>query len=642
MIKYAFLVGFSLFLINAFSYQQDTAVVLTKKEFSFTSTKVYENPNKGVNFEIIFSGPNGELINQAGYWDGGMEFKVRFSAPSLGNWTYETISSDVYNEGLHGEKGSFFVKEYNGTNNFKLRGWLEVSNSGRYLSYGDGTPFFYLGDTAWEMGWKSNREELSEYLRDRKLKGFTVIQTVPLSHQYLTNNGRRNRYGEDFFIDEDFSKINPRYFDYIDEIVDSVNARGMVAAIVPLWGWLNELHHRPEWGDNYITLNQSLLMAKYISARYAGNNVIWLIGGDDKYNTPERKEFWDEFARVVKNSTGWRQLATVHPRGWSASYDYFDSETEWLDFHMYQSSHLASAYYVYTAAEEGYNLNPVKPLINGEPNYEDIFNDLKKPNDEGAYRLSDYNVREASYQSILSGATMGIAYGANGVWQWHKLDLPGSHYGRVPVLDAIKFPGSSQMGFLKNFMEDYNWFELKPGQEFIASNHGNKKIITGRTSSHLISYIPRGLNTGIEYVLPKNLIVLDMRYINPVSGEVINEIGEKEGNFLAQPPDTMDWLFVAELKEKELERPDKVSLFQNYPNPFNPSTNIEYYLKESQNVNLAIYNSIGQRIITLVDRRKARGFHIVNFEATNLTSGVYFYVLKVNEELITKRMILIK
>ncbi len=624
------------------AFQQDTLVVLTKKEFSFESDEVYNNPHKEVEFEITFNGPNGEVINQAGYWDGGKTFKVRFSAPATGEWTYLTESSDQTNTGLHQNRGTFYVTSYAGTNDFKTKGWLKVSDTNRFLTYGDGTPFFYLADTAWEMGWKSTREELKNYLENRKSKGFSVIQMVPLSHQYLTNNGRRNRYGEDFFLNEDFSKINPRYFDYIDEIVDSVNNKGMVAAIVPLWGWLNELHHRPEWGDNYINKEESLLMAKYISARYAGDNIIWLIGGDDRYDTPERKAFWDEFARIIKNSTGWRQLATVHPRGWSASYDYFDSGTEWLDFHMYQSSHLASAYYVYTAGRKGYDLEPVKPLINGEPNYEDIFNDLKRPDDEGAYRLSDYHVREASYQSILSGATMGIAYGGNGIWQWHKNNLPGSHYARVPVMEAINFPGSTQIGILKDIMEEYNWFQLVPNQDFVTSPSEDRVIITAQTKSHLISYIPKGSDKQIEYVLPQNLRAKNGLFINPVNGEESVEGGVYEGKFTVQPPDTMDWIFIIELEEVQLSKPEKITLYQNYPNPFNPQTLIEYYLDENNSVRIDIYSSLGQRVATLVDGRKQEGFHVVDFDATNLASGVYFYVLRTNDELLTKKMLLIK
>jgi hypothetical protein len=623
--------------------QIDTLTVLTKKEFTFISDSIYQNPHIEVELNIIFSGPNGESITQGGYWDGGAIFKVRFAAPSQGMWSFETFSTDIDNEGLHEVDGSFFVKEYNGSEEFKYRGWLKVSDSGRYLTYGDGTPFFYLGDTAWEMGWKSTTAQLKEYISDRKSKGFSVIHTVPLSHQYLSNNGRRNRDGEDFFIDEDYSKINPRYFDHIDEIVDSVNSNGMILAMVPLWGWLNELHHRPDWGDNYINVEDSKLMARYMAARYAADNVVWIIGGDDRYDTDERRSFWDSFARIIKNASGWRQLATVHPRGWSASFDYFEPDTEWIDFQMYQSSHLVSAYYVYRTGRRGYDLEPVKPVINGEPNYEDIFNDLKNPGDEGAFRVKPEHVREAAYQSILSGATMGINYGANGVWQWSTLVNPGSHYARDVVMDAINYPGSDQMKVLKDIMIEYDWYDLKPNQEYTSIEFSEKVIISGVNSDHIISYLPMNLNTDVNYILPKDLIITDQRFINPITGLEVEIDNSVLGNkFSITPPDTTDWLFVANIEREVVEEPTNVQLYQNYPNPFNPNTVIEYYLNESSKVTLTIYDSIGREIRNIVNEVQQQGFHVASFNAQDLSSGIYFYRLTTDGYTTTKRMTLVK
>ncbi|MEQ9310040.1 MAG: T9SS type A sorting domain-containing protein [Balneolaceae bacterium] len=83
-------------------------------------------------------------------------------------------------------------------------------------------------------------------------------------------------------------------------------------------------------------------------------------------------------------------------------------------------------------------------------------------------------------------------------------------------------------------------------------------------------------------------------------------------------------------------------LDQNYPNPFNPSTKISYRLKTSGNVLLEIYNMIGRKVSTLVDRQQLRGNYEVNFDASNLSTGIYLYRLKVNGEVFTKRMLLLK
>jgi hypothetical protein len=88
--------------------------------------------------------------------------------------------------------------------------------------------------------------------------------------------------------------------------------------------------------------------------------------------------------------------------------------------------------------------------------------------------------------------------------------------------------------------------------------------------------------------------------------------------------------------------PDDFILEQNYPNPFNPSTVISYQLPVSSDVTLKVYDILGNEIATLVDEHKPAGRYEVDFNASSLSSGVYFYQLKANNFIKTKKMILIK
>jgi hypothetical protein len=88
--------------------------------------------------------------------------------------------------------------------------------------------------------------------------------------------------------------------------------------------------------------------------------------------------------------------------------------------------------------------------------------------------------------------------------------------------------------------------------------------------------------------------------------------------------------------------PNDYSLFQNYPNPFNPSTTIKFDLKEAGLVSLKIYDILGREISTLVNEVKPAGSYNINFNADNLTSGVYFYQFKAGEFVQTRKMILMK
>lgn len=88
--------------------------------------------------------------------------------------------------------------------------------------------------------------------------------------------------------------------------------------------------------------------------------------------------------------------------------------------------------------------------------------------------------------------------------------------------------------------------------------------------------------------------------------------------------------------------PRTFELKQNFPNPFNPTTQINYAVPEQADVRIEIYNVIGRRVATLVDREMAPGNYTVNFDASSLSSGMYFYRLQAGSTLLTKKMTLIK
>ncbi len=94
--------------------------------------------------------------------------------------------------------------------------------------------------------------------------------------------------------------------------------------------------------------------------------------------------------------------------------------------------------------------------------------------------------------------------------------------------------------------------------------------------------------------------------------------------------------------EIETERPKDFQLFQNYPNPFNPSTNIQFNLPTAGKVRLEVFNLLGQNVQVLVDEVRNEGVHSVTFDASALSSGVYFYQLEFDGQVLSKRMILLK
>ncbi len=96
------------------------------------------------------------------------------------------------------------------------------------------------------------------------------------------------------------------------------------------------------------------------------------------------------------------------------------------------------------------------------------------------------------------------------------------------------------------------------------------------------------------------------------------------------------------IDEAEQTQPNTITLHQNYPNPFNPSTTIVYELPRRAQVKIEIFDSSGRRVATLFDAPQNPGRHELNFNATHLASGVYYYRLKAGQFMQTKKMLLVK
>jgi len=117
---------------------------------------------------------------------------------------------------------------------------------------------------------------------------------------------------------------------------------------------------------------------------------------------------------------------------------------------------------------------------------------------------------------------------------------------------------------------------------------------------------------------------------------------QKENEMIAQVINILGSSDPADSIENENEIPSKFSLSQNYPNPFNPTTTIKYKIPEVSFVILKVYDVLGNEIITLVNEQKPLGNYKVEFNATTLPSGIYFYKLQAGNFVETKKMILMK
>jgi hypothetical protein len=116
----------------------------------------------------------------------------------------------------------------------RLRHELKVSPNHRFLIHGDGTPFFYLGDTAWELFHRLTLEESERYLENRRSKEFNVIQAVVLAETDGLNVP--NQDGERPLIDNDPAKPNEAYFKHVDAVVNMAAKKDLYIGMLPAWG----------------------------------------------------------------------------------------------------------------------------------------------------------------------------------------------------------------------------------------------------------------------------------------------------------------------------------------------------------------------------------------------------------------------
>src|SRR5829696_8680813 len=105
------------------------------------------------------------------------------------------------------------------------QGRLQVSKDGHYLQYENGDPFFWLGDTGWELFHRLKKEEIEKYLENRREKGFNVIQSVILAE--FDGLRKPNQYGEIPLNDLDPTRPNEKYFELVDWTIQQAMKKNM-------------------------------------------------------------------------------------------------------------------------------------------------------------------------------------------------------------------------------------------------------------------------------------------------------------------------------------------------------------------------------------------------------------------------------
>jgi hypothetical protein len=426
---------------------------------------------------------------------------------------------------------------------WKEHGPLKVTpDNPHYLTYSDGTPFFWLADTGWEMLHRLNREEIKKYMDDRSEKGFNVIQTVVIS-EFIRMDKPTNFYNDSIFISENPARpaitkgSNPEnaaeydFWDHVDYAVQTAASKGLYLALVPSWGeWVTPRGEKPFFN----TKEQTYQYGWFLGNRYRNNqNIIWILGGDR--HPDERSnglELWRAMAEGIADGTNdTRQLdgkadystTLMTHHSFNSSSNWFHRD-EWIDFHTWGSYHAeVNNTKAYTAAIADWNLPHPKPTINSEPCYEGHGINYAIE-DNGVFTSTD--VRLAAYWSVFSGCA-GFTYGAQPIWQF--TDATRRKFSPKTYMswqEALQLPGATEVGLMKKLMESRPMTNLVPDQSLIVDGQGDVAHYTCaiRGKAHAFVYIPTGNRTTVKMgVLSGEKIKAS--WFNPRNGEV-TEIGE--------------------------------------------------------------------------------------------------------------------
>jgi hypothetical protein len=534
--------------------QSPDALKWKKYELKFFSSAVYENPVQDVRtMEVTFTSPAGRIKTINAFWDGNEVWKARFMPDETGSWTFETKCSDTKNQGLDGQKGSFLCKPNPDQKDIYKHGPVINPPGTFYLTYSDGTPYFYLACTAWNGALKSTDEEWDQYLQQRAKNSFSAIQLVTTQWRGCEKSSE----GLTAFEGSGRIRINPDFFRLIDKKIDKVNEYGLVAAPVILWT-LQTGSGRELSPGYYLPDDQAILLAKYIVARYGGNHVIWILGGDGIY-TGTYEQRWKTIGRAVFDGKH-QGIVAQHPCGRSWIGEVYKDEP-WLNIIGYQSSHSNSEGTVNWITKgpmsQMWAHLPPRPLINLEPNYEEIN-----------FTIKDKDVRNACYWSLFATPVAGITYGANGIWPWlrkgekilNHSDAPGTSLWNV----SINFPGSIQMGYLAQFIKKFEWWKLYPAQELLLKQPGNEifnqfvSIVKTTDNKTILAYLPVKLTVKIR---KPSGISYSVRWFNPVTNEYSEGSVTDDGSILTiSSPSENDMLLIIEeaLPKPKLKPRNKV------------------------------------------------------------------------------------
>ncbi len=412
---------------------------------------------------------------------------------------------------------------------------VKIDLSRRCFTRG-GEDFFYLADTLWMAFSKLSLPEWEEILRMRRMQRYNVLQisALPISHDNSSDAHALSPFGPG-----GFSELNEAYFDRASKMLEMAVRYGFTPCIHLLW-----VNYIPDtWAGTMPTgtpleLKDALSAVSYMARRFKPYAPIYSISGDTKFESLRVTDYYDKAIDIVR-AIDPEALLTLHL---APHADVPERLCEKIDFYTFQGGHTAGNELEnhYRFGLHYYGKPGAKPVVNTEPPY-DGHGHGHADGRHGAESL-----RCAAWQSLLSGASAGVTYGAHGLWSMHRAGqvFSGMVFSNKPFdwRTALRLPGAWEMANARALFEMHNLFGLAPCDALDEKYESIRMAATSDLAT-LAIYVPFACDVHLTLSLEGYDIWLydlsNMHRLNP------EPVTEKDRTTLIMPEVNADLLYIA-------------------------------------------------------------------------------------------------
>jgi hypothetical protein len=505
-------------------------------ELTLKSSVAYTNPLQQAEMRVLLVSPLGETNRIYGFWDGGKLWKIRFKPGFPGTWRYYTMCSDTANAGLHGKTGEFLCTAPDSETRLSRHGPVQVARDQQHLEHADRTPFFWLGDAAWQAAIKSTPADWLEYVQKRAEQKFNVVQWQLAP---ATPDGKTF-----FFSNLDSITVNPVAFRQLDAKIVAANKAGLLNAIAPLW----EIGATTGPSED-----QAIRLLRYVVARWGAEDVAWIIAFESD-STGEQARRWQNIGRAVFNLVNHAPVVLLPGESFWVC-DAFRRE-KWVDVLGAQTSSVRDdnqlPWLLSGPLAQERHKTPTRPLIAMAPPAEGKIIGL-------AGAIDGNFSRQQLWWNALINTPAGVSYAAKDVSDWavpsFQREVP------APWREALTLPGATAIAPLAENLATKEFWKLRPTARVSSGpseSGGNPQRVVVTTTeaqdltvvyqpeAQVVTWIPRARSQAT--------------WLNPRTGErhPVPSADAAIANQPFNPPSPGDWVLIIQtMPLAKAKKPDE-------------------------------------------------------------------------------------